>query len=376
MNYTFIAYCLHLKSQEFMGFPAARVGDMHVCSMVTPGMPSIPHIGGPILPPGIPTVLIGGMPAAVVGDMCICVGQPDSIVKGSLGVLIGGRPAARIGDITAHGGTIVMGCPTVLIGDVANINNGSKFKDFLILILNELLSKTMNSNSNKDLEVIDDLALKIKEAIFTAKSIYDLPGALKEIIEVVSEDYTPARYKKAYKMVKNIFSPINTKKDPNIVKNAKIGYVFAVLDSNFPDLLLNEFPLQLQRSFKIWDDLHGAINNGRTWKEEFKHFAKENEGLSFSEFIQKDESYQLMKKIYITPLQVADNLLGNAVSNAVSVFQGGDPIDDNIRKFESLDNLLGNPIANTVSAIKRGNLIDENIKKFDKAWHAIKSLLQ
>ena len=92
---------------------AARITDMHVCPMVT-GV--VPHVGGPILPPGCPTVTIGGMPAARVGDMATCVGPPDSIVMGSGTVLIGGMPAARMGDLTAHGGTIVVGCPTVLIG--------------------------------------------------------------------------------------------------------------------------------------------------------------------------------------------------------------------------------------------------------------------
>ena len=96
--------------------PAARVGDMHTCPMQTPGLPSIPHVGGPVLPPGCPTVLIGGMPAARVGDMAVCVGPPDLIVRGSSTVLIGGKPAARMGDTTAHGGTIVSGCPTVVIG--------------------------------------------------------------------------------------------------------------------------------------------------------------------------------------------------------------------------------------------------------------------
>ena len=93
--------------------PAARVGDMHVCPMVTA---VVPHVGGPILPPGGLPVLIGGLPAARVGDRAVCVGPPDVIVLGSLKVLIGGQPAARMLDLTAHGGTIVMGRPTVLIG--------------------------------------------------------------------------------------------------------------------------------------------------------------------------------------------------------------------------------------------------------------------
>jgi len=94
--------------------PAARVNDMHTCPMVNPG--GVPHVGGPILPPGQPNVLIGGMPAAKVGDMCLCTGPPDFIVGGSATVLIGGVPAARMGDSTAHGGVIVAGEPTVMIG--------------------------------------------------------------------------------------------------------------------------------------------------------------------------------------------------------------------------------------------------------------------
>ena len=96
-----------------MGAAAARINDMHVCPMVTG---TVPHVGGPILPAGEPTVLIGGMPAARVGDMATCSGPPDTIVAGSETVLIGGMPAARMGDSTAHGGTIIIGCPTVLIG--------------------------------------------------------------------------------------------------------------------------------------------------------------------------------------------------------------------------------------------------------------------
>jgi uncharacterized Zn-binding protein involved in type VI secretion len=84
--------------------------------MVTPGVPPVPHVGGPITGPGMPTVLIGGLPASCVGDLCVCVGPPDSVVKGSATVQIGGRPAARMGDTTAHGGTIALGLPTVMIG--------------------------------------------------------------------------------------------------------------------------------------------------------------------------------------------------------------------------------------------------------------------
>ena len=96
--------------------PAARLTDMHTCPMVTPGTPPVPHVGGPITGPGCPTVMIGKMPAANLGSMCVCVGPPDSIIKGSATVMIGKMPAARMGDSTAHGGAVVLGCPTVMIG--------------------------------------------------------------------------------------------------------------------------------------------------------------------------------------------------------------------------------------------------------------------
>ena len=92
--------------------PAARLTDMHVCPMFTG---PVPHVGGPISGPGAPTVLIGGLPAPRVSDMAVCVGPPDLIAMGSFKVLISNMPAARMGDVTAHGGTIILGCPTVII---------------------------------------------------------------------------------------------------------------------------------------------------------------------------------------------------------------------------------------------------------------------
>ncbi|MGH2452088.1 MAG: PAAR domain-containing protein [Candidatus Limnocylindria bacterium] len=97
-----------------MASAAARVGDMHTCLAVT-GL--VPHVGGPVLPPGVTSVLVGGLPAATVGGTCSCAGPPDTIVAGSASVLVGGRPAARAGSGTAHGGSVVgPGCVTVLIG--------------------------------------------------------------------------------------------------------------------------------------------------------------------------------------------------------------------------------------------------------------------
>ncbi|HEX8327297.1 MAG TPA: PAAR domain-containing protein [Hymenobacter sp.] len=96
--------------------PAARITDLHTCPLLTPGLPPVPHVGGPILGPGCPTVLIGGLMAAVLGDVASCVGPPDTLTKGSATVKIGGKPAVRIGDTTAHGGVVALGFPTVIIG--------------------------------------------------------------------------------------------------------------------------------------------------------------------------------------------------------------------------------------------------------------------
>lgn len=86
--------------------PAARLSDLHTCA----------HAGGPIVPACEPTVLIGGKPAARKGDHALCRSPLDTISKGEATVLVGGQEAARLGDPTAHGGVIVQGEPTVLIG--------------------------------------------------------------------------------------------------------------------------------------------------------------------------------------------------------------------------------------------------------------------
>lgn len=106
-----------------MSRPAARLADMHTCPMVNPG--PVPHVGGPILPPCKVTVLTGGRPQARVSDRALCIGPPDVIVQGSRSVLVGGLMAARLGDRTAHGGVIVAGCPTVLIGDAGGGGAGA-----------------------------------------------------------------------------------------------------------------------------------------------------------------------------------------------------------------------------------------------------------
>jgi uncharacterized Zn-binding protein involved in type VI secretion len=94
--------------------PCARLTDMHVCPMVT-GV--VPHVGGPILPPCVPTVLVMSLPAAPIGNMATCVGPPSTIIKGSATVMVQNRPLARLLDNTAHGGMIVgPGAPTVLVG--------------------------------------------------------------------------------------------------------------------------------------------------------------------------------------------------------------------------------------------------------------------
>lgn len=168
-----------------MGKPAARTIDMHVCPMVT-GV--VPHVGGPILPLGaVPTVLIGGSFAATMGTACVCVGPPDSILMGSATVFIGGKMAARMGDMTAHGGTIVMGLPTVLIGDGggggAGGASGGKGKKNAFSKVGAMQAAGMeNSNAlKKAAEDGDANAEKTKKDDFSAKfTLRDVAGKPKE----------------------------------------------------------------------------------------------------------------------------------------------------------------------------------------------------
>ena len=122
--------------------------------MVTPGTPPIPHVGGPVTGPGCPTVMIGGMPAAVMGDLCTCTGPPDTIALGSIGVMIGGKPAARMGDICGHGGSIVAGLPTVMIGD---INVAVLSPAALLLLLNIINSSNSVVNCGQIIDSVISL---------------------------------------------------------------------------------------------------------------------------------------------------------------------------------------------------------------------------
>ncbi|WP_428486829.1 PAAR domain-containing protein [Rhodopila sp.] len=88
--------------------------DLHTCPLADG---PVPHVGGPIIVPYEPTVLLGSLPAARITDTLVCVGPPDMIAEGSPTVLIGGLPAARMGDLTEHGGVIIIGRPTVLVGE-------------------------------------------------------------------------------------------------------------------------------------------------------------------------------------------------------------------------------------------------------------------
>ena len=137
-----------------MGKPAARITDRHVCPFVTPAVVPIPHVGGPITGPGAPTVFIGGMPAAVMGDLCTCVGPPAPIILGSMGVLIGGKPAARMGDMTGHGGSIVAGCPTVMIGEMGAGAPSASVKMVAKQML-KMLKKIKADKSNKSQKAKD-----------------------------------------------------------------------------------------------------------------------------------------------------------------------------------------------------------------------------
>ena len=151
-----------------MGKPAARIGDMHICPMITPGVPPVPHVGGPILG-GVATVLIGGVPAAVMGDTCTCTGPPDAILIGSMGVLIGGKPAARMGDQCAHGGTISIGMATVLIGEMGGGAGGaSVMSEEVVDAVEQVMSEMPPETAKKAQQVVTLLKACIHGTPFCA----------------------------------------------------------------------------------------------------------------------------------------------------------------------------------------------------------------
>lgn len=164
-----------------MSKPAARVGDLHTCPMATPGTPPVPHVGGPVTGPGIPTVLIGGLPAAVLGDMCVCTGPPDTVVLGSTGVFIGGKPAARMGDSTAHGGIITAGCPTVLIGETSAVSAAGTPMINVDVVINAIdqLEGVEKSTLTK-MKVIAGQIATMKQAAETGKALAHNPQSCSD----------------------------------------------------------------------------------------------------------------------------------------------------------------------------------------------------
>lgn len=133
------------------GMPAARLTDMHTCPMVTPGVPPIPHVGGPISGPGVPTVLIGGMPAACVGDMAVCVGPPSTIVMGCPTVMIGpgGGGGGGGGAGSSGSGSATASAKTALSGNVEATTKQEHWIEF------EMIDKAGNPVSGVDYKLTD-----------------------------------------------------------------------------------------------------------------------------------------------------------------------------------------------------------------------------
>lgn len=144
------------------GKPVATLGSMHVCPMCTG---TVPHVGGPVVGPGTPNILVNGKPAAIMGDMCTCVGPPDVIVQGAPNVFFNGVPVARMGDMTAHGGTITIGEPNVLIGsatpDAVTTMPANSIPFPKITKVNRLMAKA--SGNGKTLKEAEKNIEKIKE---------------------------------------------------------------------------------------------------------------------------------------------------------------------------------------------------------------------
>ena len=131
--------------------PIATQGSMHVCPMCTG---TTPHVGGPIVGPGAPNILINGKPAALMGDMCTCVGPPDVIAQGAPNVFFNGVPVACQGDLTAHGGVITVGEPNVIIGSATPTPSKTMPLDRIpfpkITIVNRILGNAKEAQANQE----------------------------------------------------------------------------------------------------------------------------------------------------------------------------------------------------------------------------------
>lgn len=131
--------------------PIATLGSMHVCPMYSG---TVPHVGGPVVGPGTPNILINGKPAAIMGDKCTCVGPPDVIAQGAPSVFFNGIPVACIGDMTAHGGVITSGEPNVVIGNATSTPSVTlplnKIPFPSIGVINRILGNTKEAQANQD----------------------------------------------------------------------------------------------------------------------------------------------------------------------------------------------------------------------------------
>ncbi len=167
--------------------PAARITDMHACPMAT-GI--VPHVGGPICT-GFFTVITGSMPQARISDMCVCVGPPDVIVKGSATVIVGGMPAARIGDMTAHGGVIVTGFPTVIIGDASDGGGGGGGGGAGAGSMAQGAATAGQPGSSDEAEAGDvpaGLSSKMKQLYHKAQDSFGVPGGR---LAVIADEVNP-----------------------------------------------------------------------------------------------------------------------------------------------------------------------------------------
>ncbi|MCT4671793.1 MAG: PAAR domain-containing protein [Prolixibacteraceae bacterium] len=150
------------------GKPIATVTSMHTCPMVTG---TVPHVGGPIVGPGSSNVLVNGKPVALMGDTCVCAGPPDTIVQGEPSVLINGKPVATVGCLTAHGGSITLGEPTVIIGSKMS-NRKVTLREIEIpfpkvkkldLVTNKVKDVVTGSKNGSSLKEAKSIQAKIKE---------------------------------------------------------------------------------------------------------------------------------------------------------------------------------------------------------------------
>lgn len=305
-----------------MGGPAATIGSMHICPMCNG---TVPHVGGPVTGPGSPNVFINGKPAAVMGDMCTCAGPPDTIVQGEATVLINGKPAATVGCMTAHGGTITVGEPTVLIGTGASART----------------------------EIMPVKKIPFPEIKIIKKVVSSVAGRSKQLNEAIANQ--EALKKQAEKQPEILVSNLQWEKEGKIIEKANVNEkvilkaeVKGVEDGKYIPFLIYEKDEQGEDDYV--DSVLILVENGKAkaeWKVKYVEDTDDFEAI-----------HEMQEKGYTLP----EFVFKYVNRNGETVESGVLTVEDCL-EIKAIDEETGKPLANVNISISlpNGEFLEEQL---------------